>query len=156
MFPNFLDETLGFFQDEKIGFVQVIQAYYNQYRSVTAAGAAEQTYTFYGPTQMGLFGNGSAVAIGANCTFRRKAFDSIGGHAQGLAEDLQTSIRIHAAGWKSIYNPVIVSRGLVPEELGSFCKQQLKWARGVFEILFGELPKVFRKLIFGKRLLIAQ
>ena len=47
-FPNFLDNTLGFFKDEKVGFVQVSQAYYNQYRSFTAKGAAEQTYTFYG------------------------------------------------------------------------------------------------------------
>jgi cellulose synthase (UDP-forming) len=151
-FPNFLDHTLGFFKDEKVGFVQVSQAYYNQYRSFTAKGAAEQTYTFYGPTQMGLFGLGSSVAIGANCTFRRKALESIGGHGIGLAEDLITSIRIHAAGWKSIYNPVIVSRGLVPEDFGSFCKQQLKWARGVFEVTFEEIPRLFPKLSFWQRL----
>jgi cellulose synthase (UDP-forming) len=151
-FPNFLDHTLGFFQDEKVGFVQVSQAYYNQYRSFTAAGAAEQTYTFYGPTQMSLYGLGSCVAIGANCTFRRKALESIGGHGIGLAEDLISSIRIHAAGWKSIYNPVIVSRGLVPEDLGSFCKQQLKWARGVFEVTFDEIPKLFPKLSFWQKL----
>jgi cellulose synthase (UDP-forming) len=151
-FPNFLDNTLGFFQDEKVGFVQVSQAYYNQYRSFTAKGAAEQTYTFYGPTQMGLHGLGSSVAIGANCTFRRKALESIGGHGIGLAEDLVTSIRIHGAGWKSIYNPVIVSRGLVPEDLGSFCKQQLKWARGVFEVVFVEMPKLFRKLTGWQKL----
>ena len=151
-FPNFLDETLGFFKDEKVGFVQVSQGYYNQYRSFTAAGAAEQTYTFYGPTQMGLYGNNAAVAIGANCTFRRKALESIGGHGEGLAEDLMTSIRIHAAGWKSVYNPVIVSRGLVPEDFDSFCKQQLKWSRGVFELLFTEYPKLFRKLSFWQKI----
>ncbi len=152
VFPNFLDQTLGFFQDEKIGFVQVSQGYYNQYRSFTAAGAAEQTYTFYGPTQMGMYGHGCAVAIGANCTFRRKALESIGGHAEGLAEDLLTSIRIHAAGWESVYNPVIVSRGLVPEDFGSFCKQQLKWSRGVFEVLFDELPKLFTRLSFWQKI----
>ena len=151
-FPNFLDHTLGYFQDEKVGFVQVSQAYYNQYRSFTARGAAEQTYTFYGPTQMGLFGMHSAVAIGANCTFRRKALESIGGHGIGLAEDLITSIRLHAAGWKSIYNPVIVSRGLVPEDFGSFCKQQMKWSRGVFEVAFVEVPKLIRKLSFWQKL----
>ena len=150
-FPNFLDHTLGYFSDENIGFVQVSQAYYNQYRSFTAAGAAEQTYTFYGPMQMALHGMGAAVAIGANCTFRRKALQSIGGHGIGLAEDLITSIRLHASGWKSIYNPVIVSRGLVPEDLGSFCKQQLKWARGVFEVTFVELPKLFTKLSFWQK-----
>ena len=150
-FPNFLEQTLGFFEDENVGFVQVSQAYYNQYRSFTAKGAAEQTYTFYGPTQMGLYGYGCAVAIGANCTFRRKALESIGGHAEALAEDLLTSMRIHAAGWKSVYNPVIVSRGLVPEDLGSFCKQQLKWARGVFELLFNDMPQLFSKFTFWQK-----
>lgn len=151
-FPEFLDHTLGYFEDEKTGFVQVSQAYYNQYRSFTAKGAAEQTYTFYGPTQMGLYGLGSSVAIGANCTFRRKALESIGGHGIGLAEDLITSIRIHSKGWKSVYNPVVVSRGLVPEDFGSFCKQQLKWARGVFEVGFVEMPKLFGKLSFFQKL----
>jgi cellulose synthase (UDP-forming) len=151
-FSNFFDHTLGYFKDEKVGFVQVSQAYYNQYRSFTAKGAAEQTYAFYGPTQMSLYGHGCSVAIGSNCTFRRKALEEIGGHGIGLAEDLITSIRLHAAGWKSIYNPVVVSRGLVPEDFGSFCKQQLKWSRGVFEVTFAELPRLFKKLSFWQRL----
>jgi cellulose synthase (UDP-forming) len=150
-FPNFLDEVLGYFEDEKVGYVQVSQAYYNQYRSFTAKAAAEQTYGFYGPTQMGMHGFNAAVAIGANCTFRRKALESAGGHGVGLAEDLVTAIRIHAEGWKSIYAPIIVSRGLVPEDFGSFCKQQLKWSRGVHEVLFAELPRLWKKLAFWQR-----
>jgi len=150
-FPNFLDQTLGFFEDEKVGFVQVSQGYYNQYRSFVAKAAAEQTYTFYGPTQMGLHGYGSAVAIGANCTFRRTALESIGGHAVALAEDLVTSMRLHAEGWHSVYNPVIVNRGLVPEEFGSFAKQQLKWARGTFEMLFVDYPELFKKFTFWQK-----
>jgi cellulose synthase (UDP-forming) len=151
-FPNFLDEVLGYFKDEKVGFVQVSQAYYNQYRSFTAKGAAEQTYTFYGPTMMGMYGHRTSVAIGANCTFRKKALESIGGHGVGLAEDLITAIRLHAAGWKSVFRPVVVSRGLVPEDFGSFCKQQLKWSRGVFEVLFSEIPHLFKKLSFWQRI----
>ncbi len=151
-FPGFLEHTLGYFQNPKTGFVQVCQAYYNQYRSFTAAGAAEQTYLFYGPTQMALHGMGCAVAIGANCTFRRSALESIGGHGIGLAEDLITSIRLHAAGWQSVYNPVVVSRGLVPEDLGSFCKQQMKWARGLFEVAFSEVPRAWKGLAFWQKL----
>ena len=151
-FPNFLDEVLGYFQDARVGFVQVAQAYYNQYRSFTARGAAEQTYGFYGPTQMGMHGLNCAVAIGANCTFRRTALASIGGHGVGLAEDLITAIRLHAAGWQSIYSPIVVSRGLVPEDLGSFCKQQLKWARGVQEVLFAEVPRLWPRLSGWQRL----
>jgi cellulose synthase (UDP-forming) len=151
-FPEFLDRVIGHFDDDRVGFVQVSQAYYNQSRSFTAAGAAEQTYGFYGPGQMGLYGHGACVAIGANCTFRRSALESIGGHGVGLAEDLITAIRLHAAGWKSVYVPEVVSRGLVPEDLGSFYRQQLKWARGVYEVAFTELPRLARKLAWRQRL----
>lgn len=151
-FPEFLDRVLGHFDDEQVGFVQVAQAYYNQGRSFTAAGAAEQTYGFYGPGQMGLYGHGACVAIGANCTFRRVALTTIGGHGVGLAEDLVTAIRLHAAGWESVYVPEVLSRGLVPEDLGSFYQQQLKWSRGVYEVLFSELPQLFMKLTWRQRL----
>jgi cellulose synthase (UDP-forming) len=150
-FPEFLDRVLGHFRDPRVGFVQVAQAYYNQPRSFTARGAAEQTYAFYGPGLMGLFGHGAAVAIGANCTFRRAALASIGGHGIGLAEDLITAIRLHAAGWRSVYVPEIVSRGLVPEDLGSFYRQQLKWSRGVYEVFFSEMPRAFRRLRWRQR-----
>jgi len=151
-FPEFLDRVLGHFADDKVGFVQVAQGYYNQSRSFTAAAAAEQTFSFYGPVQMGLHGHGASVAIGANCTFRRAALKSIGGHGVGLAEDLVTAIRLHGAGWRSIYVPEIVSRGLVPEDLGSFYRQQLKWSRGVFEVAFAELPRLFTSLSWRQRL----
>ena len=151
-FPEFFDRVLGHFDDTHVGFVQVSQAYYNQERSFTATGAAEQTYAFYGPGQMGLYGHGACVAIGANCTFRRAALESIGGHGIGLAEDLITAIRLHGARWRSVYVPEVLSRGLVPEDLGSFYKQQLKWARGVYEVAFTELPRLFGVLSWRQRL----
>lgn len=100
----------------------------------------------------GMHGTGTAVAIGANCTFRRSALESIGGHGIDLAEDLVTSIRLHAAGWKSDYVPEILSRGLVPEDLDSFHRQQLKWARGVYDVLFREYPRAFRHLTLHQRI----
>jgi cellulose synthase (UDP-forming) len=151
-FPNFLDRVLGYFRDPKVGFVQVCQAYYNQARSPVARGAAEQTYAFYGPTQMGLQGLESVLVIGANCTFRRSALQAVGGHGVGLAEDLVTAVRLHAAGFGGVYVPEVVSRGLVPEDLAGFAQQQLKWARGVYEVLFVELTREFRRLSGWQRL----
>jgi len=40
----------------------------------------------------------------------------------------------------------------VPEDFGSFCKQQLKWARGVHEVLFAEVPRLFKKLSFWQKI----
>lgn len=151
-FPEILDRVLGYFDDPSVGFVQVAQAYYNVAESFVARAAAEQTYAFYGPMMQGMHGSGTAVAIGANCTFRRKALLSIGGHGVGLAEDLVTSIRLHAKKWRSVYVPEVVARGLVPSDLGSFTKQQLKWTRGVYEMLLHEYPRAFRTLTLHQRI----
>ncbi|HEX8153774.1 MAG TPA: glycosyltransferase [Thermoanaerobaculia bacterium] len=151
-FPNLLDQVLGHFNDAEVGFVQIAQAYGNLRESFVARAAAEQTFAFYGPIMQGMHGTGTTVAIGANCTFRRAALDSIGGHGIGLAEDLVTSIRLHARGWKSVYVPEVLSRGLVPSDLDSYLKQQLKWARGVYEVLFREYPPAFRSLTAFQRI----
>lgn len=141
--PDFLDRVLPCFTSDEIGFVQVVQAYHNVGESWVARGAAEQTYGFYGPLMMGLDGLGVPVAIGANCTFRRKALDSIGGHAESLAEDANTSLLLHAKGWRSAYLPYRGSYGLVPADLRSFYNQQLKWAAGMFRLFLGDYRRNF-------------
>ncbi len=150
--PEFLDRTLPYFEDEQIGFVQCVQGYRNQAESLVARAAAEQTYHFYGPLMMGMNGLGTVQAIGANCTFRRKALESIGGHAAGLSEDMHTAMQMHAKGWKSVYVPELLTKGLVPSTLSAYYKQQLKWSRGTFELLFVTYPALFRKFSFTQKL----
>lgn len=150
--PEFLDRVVPYFEDEEIGYVQIVQAYSNQDESLIALGAAEQTYHFYGPMMMCMNSYGTVQAIGANCTFRRKALDSIGGHAAGLSEDMHTAMRIHAAGWKSIYVPEVLTKGLVPATLSAFYKQQLKWSRGTFDLLFHVVPGLFKKFTWRQKL----
>lgn len=152
--PNtdFLDPIIPFFNDSKIGFVQIVQSYYNIGDTLVARGAAEQTYQFYGPMMMTMNSYGTVNAIGANCTFRRAALDSIGGHAPGLAEDMHTAMLLHAKGWTSIYVPQVLAKGLVPSSLTAFFKQQLKWARGTFDLLFYVYPKLFTNFTMRQKL----
>ncbi|GAB3234334.1 glycosyltransferase [Algoriphagus aestuariicola] len=144
-FPDFLDHVLHYFDDPKVGYVQIVQAYYNQAETFVARAAAEQTYMFYGPFMQAMGNFGTAQAIGANCTFRRAALDSIGGHAPGLTEDMHTSMLLHSKGWKSVYVPKILSEGLVPSSLSAYYKQQLKWSRGTFDLWINLFPKLFKK-----------
>jgi cellulose synthase (UDP-forming) len=97
-------------------------------------------------------GIGAAVVIGANCTFRRTALASIGGHAVDLAEDLVTAIRLHARGWKSVYVPERLSFGLNPADLHSYFKQQLKWSTGMFNAFFGDYLRAFPRLRISQKL----
>lgn len=150
--PSFLDPIVGHFDNPEIGFVQVVQAYSNQAESTVAEGAAQQTYHFYGPMMMTMNRYGTVPAIGANCTFRRTALESIGGHAPGLAEDMHTAMRLHAQGWKSVFEPSMLTRGLVPATLSAYYKQQLKWSRGVFELLVTSYVELFTKFSWRQKL----
>ncbi|MBW3631189.1 MAG: hypothetical protein KY464_18130 [Gemmatimonadetes bacterium] len=55
-------------------------------------------------------------------------------------------MRLHSIGWRSVYVPEIPARGLVPEDLRSYFGQQLKWATGMFQVLFTMMPKVLFRL----------
>ena len=150
--PDFLDPIVSHFNNSEVGFVQIVQAYKNYNEGLIARGAAQQTFHFYGPMMMTMNRYGTVLAIGANCTFRRIALDSIGGHAAGLAEDMHTAMQLHAKGWKSVYVPAVLARGLVPSTLSAYYTQQLKWSRGVFELLVTSYPKLFKKFTWQQKL----
>ena len=143
--PDFIDQVIPYFSNPEIGFVQTVQGYYNIKETLVARGAAEQTFQFYGPMMMTLNSYGAVNAIGANCVFRRAALDSIGGHAPGLCEDMHTAMKLYAKDWKAVYLPKVLAQGLAPSNITSYFKQQLKWARGTFDLLFKVYPKLFRK-----------
>jgi cellulose synthase (UDP-forming) len=144
--PDFLDAVLGAFADPTIAFVQAAVAFHNRDDTGVTRATIEQAYDIYGPTSMGMHGCDAAPVWGSHSTFRRTALDSIKGYQPGLAEDLHTSIRLHAAGWRSIYLPSVHASGLVPSDLRAFTMQQRKWARGVFGLLIESYPDLLRHL----------
>jgi cellulose synthase (UDP-forming) len=144
--PDFLHDVLGHFDEPEVGFVQGAVGFSNADEAWITRAIAEQSSDAYGPASMGMHGCHAAPVWGSHCTFRRSALESVGGHHTGLAEDLHTSIRLHASGWRSVFVPSLKARGLVPTDLSSSMKQQFKWARGVFEVLLAVYPSVWRML----------
>ena len=71
----------------------------------------------------------SAFFVGTSAVLRRSALDEIGGFATGTAtEDIHTSLRLHARGWRSLYVPEPLAFGLEAESLREFHKQRVRWA----------------------------
>jgi cellulose synthase (UDP-forming) len=153
--PDFLERALGHFADPKVGFVQVMLSFSNEGESWFARAANETCLDFFNSTSIGMDRMGSATMHGSNALVRRTALDSIGGYRPGLAEDLATSLALHARGWKSAYVAEPLAPGLAPPDLSAWFTQQLKWARGVFEVLFASLPRLLPKLTWGQRLCYA-
>jgi len=137
--PDFLDRALGFFETRDVGFVQVMQTFSNADESLVARAASETAMEYFNVTSVCKANVGAASKHGTNCVIRRTALESISGYRPGLAEDLETSIELHAVGWKSAYVCEALAPGLAPATFDAFCKQQLKWSRGVFEAALGSL-----------------
>lgn len=139
--PEFLEKSLGHFRDPKMGFVQVMLTFRNYAESWVARSAMESSLEFYNPTYLGADRLNAATLMGSNALIRRTALESIGGYQPGLAEDLATSLALHCEGWSSAYVAEPLAPGLSPASLHAWSVQQLKWARGVFEMLLTGLPK---------------
>lgn len=149
---DYLDKIMGCFRDGKVGVVQVPLDHYNENDGFIAGANSKMNDDFFGPSTLGMYGLECTTVFGSNSVFRRSALESIGGYKTGLAEDLNTSVALHAAGWKSDYVPEILAKGLVPSDIISHFKQQLKWSRGVFETLFRIYPRLISRLNLKKNI----
>lgn len=133
--PNFLLETVPFFAKPKIAFVQTPQ-HYGNLNNMVSRGAAYMQDVFYKLIQPGKNRFNAAFCVGTNVIFRRKAIASINGIYSGSkSEDIWTSLKLHEAGYQSVFINDVLATGDAPETIGTYFKQQLRWATGGFEIL---------------------
>jgi cellulose synthase (UDP-forming) len=132
---NFFYETMPFFNDHLVAFVQTPQSYRNLDNPVSR-GASYAQELFYRFIQAGKNRFNAAFCVGTNVVFSRKAILSIGGiYEQSNSEDIWTSLLLHEQGYRSVYIPDVLAIGEAPSTIQSFTKQQLRWATGGFEIL---------------------
>jgi cellulose synthase (UDP-forming) len=139
--PEFLERTLGHLEDFGVAFVQTPQYYANAASGPIASAAAAQQNLFFGPIARGKDGLDAIFCCGTNVIFRRSALEEVGGFSEdSVTEDFELSVRLHEAGWRSVYVPEVLACGLGPEDMASYVSQQQRWARGCL----GAIPLVLR------------
>ena len=133
--PDFLVRALPHMQDPGVAFVQTPQAFPSA-RGLVAEGSAESQKIFYELVLPGRNYFGAVFCVGTNVIFRRVALEQIGGmYTASNSEDIWTSIELHRRGWRSFFVPEVLARGLAPDSLLSYFKQQFRWAYGAFEVM---------------------
>ncbi|MBD2119534.1 glycosyltransferase [Trichocoleus sp. FACHB-262] len=180
--PHFLKRVLSYFytynvatgryDSNRIAFVQTPQDFYN---IPPGDPFGHRANLFYGPIQQGKDGLNSAFYTGTNAILRREAlvnvglrhffneynknerqlsdFDLVGGmSSNSITEDMNTAMRLHANGWKSIYHNEVLAEGLAPDDLSSTLKQRLRWAQGTMQVMVRENPFTKPGLTFWQRL----
>jgi cellulose synthase (UDP-forming) len=150
---TFLSKVLGYFEDPKIGYVQVPQMYSNQDQNFIARGAAEESYAFYSSVQMASYGLGYPIIVGCHNTHRISALREMGGFAPHDADDLLLTILYRTGGWEGVYVPEILARGLAPAEWRTYLNQQRRWARSLLDIKLKIAPSLTPKLPFFPRIM---
>ena len=154
---NFLKDTLGFFQDEKVAFVQTPHHFYNPdvfQRNLQLEGSLKNEQSlFYRVLQAGRDRHNSAFFAGSCGLFRRRVLMEIGGfRTETVTEDIHTSMVIHAKGYRSCYLNKVLAAGLMPETFERSMKQRVRWAMGHVQILFQTNPFTMRGLTLPQRI----
>jgi cellulose synthase (UDP-forming) len=142
--PDYLDRTLGYFDDLRVGWVQA-PSVYDDLKPWTARGLAEQDVLLHGPLQMGFYGHShTPFIIGSHTSYRMEAVRAIGGFQPTRAEDHLDTIVLAAAGYIGVYVPEIIARGDGPADFGTYLGQQFAWAYSMVQIFLLHTPRLVR------------
>lgn len=129
---DWLLKVVPFFQDPRLGMVQTRFTNRNTRRNLLTRMAAlvldAQMIVEYSA-----FAGANLVVnfFGSAGMWRKQAILEHGGwQTYTLTEDIDMSMSTQLAGWKGLYLPAVVCQAEVPEEMGAFILQQIRWSRG--------------------------
>ncbi len=157
---NFLMRTLGFFEDPKIGIVQVPHAFYNhdpmQANLALQKSLPDEQRLFFDAIMPSRDGWDAAFCCGSNSVTRRAALQAIGGGlpTASITEDMLLTMTLLRKGYVTRYLCERLAFGLAPETVDAFFVQRQRWARGAMQIMylpngpFGRGLTIMQRLLF--------
>jgi cellulose synthase/poly-beta-1,6-N-acetylglucosamine synthase-like glycosyltransferase len=89
----------------------------------------QQLITLAGKDRLGL----NPTTMGSDCAYRRAALHEIGGFRAGaLNEDIEISLALVEAGWRTRFCPEAVAESPMVESFGRYWNQRSRWTRGIY------------------------
>jgi cellulose synthase (UDP-forming) len=155
---DILEKTVGFFQrDPNLFLVQTPHFFINpdpiEKNLDTFADMPGENEMFYRVIQKGLDFWNASFFCGSAGVIRRRCLDEIGGFRhQSITEDAETSLVLHARGYRSAYLGQPMVAALAPETFSGFVTQRMRWAQGMVQIFLLRNPLFIRGLTIWQRL----
>lgn len=152
-----LQETVGFLLNPKVSLVQTPHWFYNpdpfERNLLTQGKVPVGNELFYKILQKGNDFWNATFFCGSAAIIRKKHLLEVGGIAvETVTEDAHTALRLHELGYETVYYDKIMVAGLAPEKFSAYVGQQVRWARGMAQILRLEWPLFNRKLTLPQRI----
>lgn len=150
---NFLDDTIGFFDDPTVAVVQGPQVFYNLDSFQHSSPHWHEQKLFFHIIQPGKNRTSSAFWCGSPSVLRRSAIEAIGGVAEEtVTEDLHTSIRLVRHGYRVVYIDRPLAVGVAPATIEDFLRQRFRWGQGAMQALRKDNPLWAPGFTIGQRL----
>jgi cellulose synthase/poly-beta-1,6-N-acetylglucosamine synthase-like glycosyltransferase len=142
--PDFLVQTLPYFQDENIGMVQTRWGHVNKDYSLLTKLQAFGLDAHFSVEQIGRSNAGSFINFnGTGGVWRKSCIEQSGGwSADTLTEDLDLSYRAQFNGWKFKYLEDVVSPAELPVLMPAIKSQQFRWNKGAAETARKNLKRI--------------
>lgn len=131
---NFMREASKYFTNSDIAFVQFPQAYMNIDKVNIGL---DLEYQHFFQTYMNMANHFDCVMLtGTLSIFRVDVLKKIDYFKKNyLTEDAEIGLRLNQIGYRGLYVPKVVGRGLIPYDISSYKKQKSRWALGNVQIL---------------------
>jgi cellulose synthase/poly-beta-1,6-N-acetylglucosamine synthase-like glycosyltransferase/Tfp pilus assembly protein PilF/protein involved in temperature-dependent protein secretion len=156
--PHFITRLIGYFRDDRLGYVQTPHAFYN-FDSFQARldhrnrKYWEEGHTFYYVIQPGRNHWGCPIFAGSAAMFRRTAIRDVGLMAtETITEDMHTGLRMNAKGWKSLAISERLVAGQAAPDITTFHAQRMRWGTGNLSIMKYDNPLFVKGLTLPQRM----
>jgi cellulose synthase (UDP-forming) len=150
--PDFLYETLPYMDDPAIGVVQTAQYFGVAGVNDMARYAGALQELFFRWVQPARDRYEAAICAGSNLLYRRRAVEAAGGFAKvPIGEDVHSGVKIWVAKYRTRYLPLVLCKGIAPEDWRGLTNQQYRWCRSSMLLMisdfFNDAPFSLRQRI---------
>jgi cellulose synthase/poly-beta-1,6-N-acetylglucosamine synthase-like glycosyltransferase len=134
--PYYLRETVPYFSDPALGFVQTFEGNRDFEGSNYYTACVDSFQAFYLAVMSSRNERDSVPFVGTMGLFRRSALTAVGGWNEWcICEDTEASLRVAKDGWSGLYIPRCFGRGIVPPSFAGMLTQRHRWCFGAMQIL---------------------
>ncbi len=143
--PDFLEKTMPYFSDPRVGVVQARWEFSNRRASFLTRFQGIFLDAHFVVEQAARFGSGLFFNFnGTAGVWRRASLEDAGSwSADTVTEDLDASYRAQRRGWKFIYLSEYTVLSELPEKLTAFKSQQYRWTKGGIQVARKQLGEIF-------------
>jgi cellulose synthase/poly-beta-1,6-N-acetylglucosamine synthase-like glycosyltransferase len=134
--PSWLKTIVPGFIDSSVAVVQAPQDYRDAGESVFKAMAYEEYSTFFHVGMVERNESNAIIQHGTMTAVRRQPLEQVGGWSEWcITEDTELGLKLLEAGYRCIYVPSSLGRGLMPDTFAAYKAQRHRWVYGAMQII---------------------